>query len=104
MPKTFDKLNEPKWKNDLVKRIWEYARENELLVNGNLPSGLGQIVGRVRMCCDRCGIQRENAALQDVSRYQCCWVHTDIEDYCPQLCLPCHKELQQARRHAVVSV
>jgi hypothetical protein len=102
--KISDKLNEPKWKNDIVKRIWTYARENELLVNGRLPSGLGQIVHRVRICCDRCGIQRHDAPLKDVSRYECCWVTNEEEDYSPQLCLDCHEELRKRRPHEVVSV
>lgn len=100
-----DKLNEPKWKNDIVKVIWAYARENGLLVNGRrLPSGLGQIVTRVRICCDRCGIQQKDAPLKDVCHYQCCWVQTETKDYCPKLCLDCHRKLQDARPHAVVSV
>jgi len=99
-----DKLNEPKWKNDIVKRIWKHARANGLLVNGRLPNGLGQIIHRVRMCCDRCGILRADAPCKSVRRYQCCWVRNDKEDYCPQLCLNCHDNLQKKRPHEVVSV
>ena len=98
-------LNEPKWKNDVVKMVWAYARENCLLTNEKrLPSGLGQIIRRVRICCDRCGIQREGAPLRDVCRYQCCRVSNDVEDYVPQLCLDCHEALQKQRPHEVISV
>ena len=99
-----DRLNEPKWKNDIVKLIWDYARENDLLVNGRLPNGLGQIVRRVRICCDRCGVLRKDAPLKDVCRYQCCRVTNEEEDYNPELCLDCHEDLQEKRPHEVVSV
>lgn len=104
-----DKLNEPKWKNDIVRLIWKYAREADLVKNGNLPEGLGEIVRDVRSRCDRCGKTPERAREDSdadigIWPYQCCWVHTEEEDYCPHLCLECHKELLKERPHAVISV
>ena len=105
-----DKLNEPKWKNDIVKTIWKYARENGLVDgNGHLPKGLGEIVRDVRRRCDRCGQIPEKAREDSdadigIWPYQCCWVHTETEDYCPHYCLECHQELQKQRRHEVISV
>lgn len=99
-----EKLNEPKWKNDLVKRIWKYAMEEDLLEGQgkeHLPLGLGMLVIRVRDCCDRCGLLY---AQGNLSRYQCCWVHTEQEDYCPELCDACHNELKKQRPHETVSV
>ena len=105
------KLNEPKWKNDLVKRIWKYARETRILRFSNsgevLTEGLGEIITDVRNRCDRCGKSRKQAAEESsiqITRYQCCWVQTATENYCPKLCLECHTELQDLRPHAVVSV
>jgi hypothetical protein len=105
-----DKLNEPKWKNDIVKTIWNYARETGLVKNGNLPGGLGEVVRDVRRRCDRCGKTPEKAKKDSgpseigIWPYQCCWVHTEEEDYCPHLCIECHRELQKQRPHDVISV
>lgn len=105
-----DKLNEPKWKNDIVKTIWKYAREVKIerfSNHGELPEGLAEIIIDIRNRCDRCGKSRQTA-LQDsdinITRYQCCWVYTETEDYCPHYCLECHQELQKQRPHAVISV
>lgn len=102
MPKTIDKLNEPKWKNDLVKRIWKYARQ--LGYEDELPEGLADLVHNIRDRCDRCGISPNSLAGLGITEYQCCRVHTETEDYCPRLCLSCHRKLQQARPHEAISV
>jgi hypothetical protein len=113
-----DKLNEPKWKNDLVKTIWDYARQNGLVrksktsedpstMHEALPSGLGQLILIIRSRCDRCGKNVEEELVENrsgFSRYQCCWVHTETEDYCPNLCLNCHNELKRMRPHETTSV
>ena len=105
-----DKLNEPRWKNEIVKLIWEYARQANLVSNGRLPEGLGEIIRDVRSRCDRCGKSgkkaKEDSGLSGIGiwPYQCCWVHTKTEDYCPHYCLECHRELQKQRRHEVTSV
>lgn len=95
-----EKLNEPEWKHDLVKRIWVQARA--IGYKDRLPYGLGILVMSLRNGCDRCGElpSRNN----EVTRYQCCWVRTDIEDYCPQLCDKCHHELRRERPHETISV
>ena len=100
-----EKLNEPEWKHDLVKRIWVHARS--LGFKDKLPQGLGNLILQIRSGCDRCGIDRKTAKKEtglDISPYQCCWVHSDTEDYCPHLCINCHHELQKQRPHATVSV
>jgi hypothetical protein len=113
-----EKLNEPKWKNDLVKTIWEYARQNGLVTHSKtsedpariietLPRGLGNLILLIRGRCDRCGKNVEQELVDyrsGFARYQCCWVHTETEDYCPNLCLDCHNELKQIRPHETVSV
>lgn len=112
-----EKLNEPKWKNDLVKAIWAYARSNELTTqdgsNDYLPEGLGDLVAAIRNRCDRCGKTNEQA-LRDLNQagrrvyvinsYQCCRVQNDIEGYVPKLCVSCHQELQAQRPHNTISV
>lgn len=96
------KLNEPKWKNDLVKRIWQHARQ--LGYKDELPEGLGDLVHNIRARCDRCGISPNAPGIFGITHYQCCWVHTETEDYCPKLCLSCHKKLREARPHDTISV
>jgi hypothetical protein len=112
------RLNEPKWKSDLVKIIWEYARQNGLVIKSKtgedpgrmleaLPVGLCQLVIIIRARCDRCGKNVEQELLDHGSGfdpYQCCWVHTETEDYCPHLCLDCHNELKSIRPHETTSV
>ena len=103
-------LNEPAWKNTIVKAIWKHAREVKIARASNdlvLTEGLGEIISDVRSRCDRCGKSRKQAAEESniqITRYQCCWVHTETEDYCPKLCLECHRELQDVRPHEVISV
>ena len=97
-------MNEPKWKNDLVKRIWKHARDEGLLQGKNkdrLPLHLGLLVVNIRDSCDRCGTPYSQG---NVSRYQCCWVHNEDEDYCPKLCDGCHDELKKKRPHETFSV
>lgn len=91
------KLNEPFWKNDLVKRIRAYARS--LGYEKALPEGLADLIHNIRARCDRCGILKAG-----MTHYQCCWVKTSQEDYCPLLCDTCHSELVMERPHATVSV
>jgi len=112
-----EKLNEPKWKNDLVKIIWAYAYNNGLTTqDGNhdyLPKGLSDLVADVRNRCDRCG-KTNVQALRDLNKsgrrvyvinsYQCCRVQKDVEDYVPKLCVNCHLELQAQRPHNTISV
>ena len=61
-----EKSNEPLWKSDLVKRIWEYARASGVVVvdvslnpsdacRERLPEGLSVLVRNIRNRCDRCG-------------------------------------------------
>lgn len=109
-----EKLNEAKWKNDLVKVIWAYARSNNLTIHDrnhdNLPKGLGDLVADIRNRCDRCGKSREQITHEPyrgfslIDPYQCCWVHTESEDYCPHYCVECHHELQRQRPHETISV
>jgi len=109
-----EKLNEAKWKNALVKVIWAYAHNNALTVqdgaHDNLPKGLGDLVAAIRNRCDRCGRPRilksimSPVDVSDISPYQCCWVHTETEDYCPHYCVECHQELQRQRPHDTISV
>jgi hypothetical protein len=109
-----EKLNEPKWKNDLVKAIWAYARSNGLTVqdgnHDNLPKGLGDLVVDIRSRCDCCGRPRilksvmSPVSFSDIDPYQCCWVHSETEDYCPHYCVECHWELQKQRPHDIISV
>ena len=104
------KLNEPKWKNDIVKTIWAYNNSGVLKPRfsdqGNLKEGLGEIIHDVRSRCDRCGKSWENARLEHdgINCYQCCWIHSETEDYCPKLCVECHNELQSVREHDTISV
>jgi hypothetical protein len=100
-----DKLNEPKWKSDLVKRIWQHARQ--LGYVDELPEGLGDLVANIRDRCDRCGMRRRKihgGDGVDIDPYQCCWVKTETEDYCPHYCLDCHRLMQEARPHETTSV
>jgi hypothetical protein len=104
-----DKLNEPKWKNDLVKVIWEYARKTGQVYDGRLEPGLGELIANIRDRCDRCGRSRifllnQSRGQESVDPYQCCWVHSETEDYCPHLCLACHEEFQKLRPHETISV
>ena len=99
-----EKLNEPKWKNDLVKRIWQHARA--IGCKDKLPDGLARLVWDIRNSCDRCGVKQHPSPMGPVfvTRYQCCWVHTEEEDYCPQYCDTCHNKLRKERPHETVSV
>lgn len=97
-----EKLNQPEWKHDLIKRVWVYARSKGY--GDRLPPGLSSIVFRVRNSCDQCGINSNVNAGVFITHYQCCWVHTEIEDYCPKLCDECHRKNHDERPHEVVSV
>ena len=112
------KSHEPFWKNDLIGRIWSYARSNGLVIidaarddagRETLPKGLGDLIRNIRMRCDRCGktpeeARRETDDLIGIDAYQCCWIHTIVEDYAPKLCLACHDEMKRIWPHATTSV
>ena len=100
-----EKLIEPEWKHDLVKRIWVHARS--LGYKDKLPPGLSMLVLEIRNSCDRCGSSRKMVIEKtgmDIAAYQCCWVNTPIENYCPHLCITCHNKLKDQRPHETVSV
>ena len=147
-----DKLNEPKWKNDLVKIVWTYARSSGLVIvdpsktdagHERLPEELSDLVFNIRARCDRCGMPRARLSAEgiaahairtlkntrfswplfdelstvlkdvlgrhglggvEIDPYQCCRVMNVTEDYCPNLCVPCHQELQRQRPHSTISV
>lgn len=40
----------------------------------------------------------------ELDLYQCCRVETDEESYVPDLCVDCHRKLQEIRPHSTISV